>query len=73
MLLSELKENQSAVIASAEFEGTFGARLCDMGFRMGERVLCVKRGLFPSPILYFVNGSYIALRKNDAEKIGVVL
>jgi Fe2+ transport system protein FeoA len=73
MLLSELKEKQSAVITSADCGGAFGIRLSDMGFREGERVLCVKRGLLSSPILYSVNGSFVAIRKKDASKIEVVL
>jgi len=73
MLLSELKENQSAVISFCNCETDFGRRLCDMGFRSGERVVCVKRGLFKSPIIYLVCGSLTALRKADADKIEVVL
>ena len=73
MLLSELKENQSAVIASGPEKTVFDRRLCDMGFRRGERVVCIKRGFFKSPIIYSVCGSFIALRKSDAEIIEVVL
>ena len=73
MFLSELKENQSGVVEFCESETAFGRRLCDMGFRKGERVLCVKRGVFKSPIVYGVCGSLVALRKADADKIEVVL
>lgn len=73
MFLSELEENQSATVLFSDSKSLFGERLNDMGFRNGERVLCVKRGLFPSPIIYLVNGVYIALRKKDAGAIEVVL
>lgn len=73
MFLSELKENQSAVIAFSGSETPFERRLCDMGFRVGEKVCCVKRGFFKSPIIYSVCGSFVALRKADADKIEVVL
>jgi len=72
MFLSELKENQSAVILNSLCENAFDRRLCDMGFRSGERVDCVKRGLFKSPIIYSVCGSFVALRKVDADRIEVV-
>ena len=73
MLLSELKENQGANISFSDNQTRFQQRLNDLGFRNGERVLCVKRGLFSSPIIYFVNGAFIALRKKDAKRIEVVL
>ena len=73
MFLSELKENRSAVIAGSKASGAFADRLADLGFRKGERVLCVKRSLLSSPILYCVNGSFVALRKKDASSIEVVL
>ena len=73
MFLSDLKENQSAVIVFSDNKTRFEERLCDMGFRKGEKVLCVKRGLFSSPVIYSVGGSRVALRRADAKKIEVVL
>jgi len=73
MFLSDLKENQSAVIVLSENESAFGRRLCDMGFCEGERVLCVKRSVFGSPVLYRVKDSNAALRKADAKRIEVIL
>lgn len=73
MFLSDLKENQSAVIVFSEGESVFGRRLCDLGFCEGEKVLCVKRALFGSPVLYRVKESNAALRTADAKRIEVVL
>ena len=73
MLLSELKENQGARIAKIYVSGDFARRLRDMGFVEGEEVFCCKKSVFPSPILFSVKGSRIALRRSDAEKIEVAL
>lgn len=73
MLLSELQNNQSAVITGFMGSGRFFVRLCEMGFSKGERVVCVCRSVFGSPILFSVMGSNIAVRKSDAEKIEVSL
>ncbi|MBQ7203058.1 MAG: ferrous iron transport protein A [Eubacterium sp.] len=73
MFLSELKDAQSGVISSINFSCGYARRLMDMGFCHGERVRCVCRSVFTSPILYYVKGSNIALRKCDADKIEVTL
>ena len=71
MLLSELQNNHTAVITGFRGSDPFFVRLCEMGFSKGERVLCVCRSVFGSPILFSVMGSSIAVRKSDAEKIEV--
>ena len=73
MLLSDLKENQSATVLKNSISCNFGRRLRDMGFVEGEKVICIRKALFSSPILFSVKGSRIALRKKDAEKIEVRL
>ncbi len=72
MFLYELKEGQRAEISELFAEGEFSSRLRDMGFCEGEEIVCVKRAVFSSPVLYRVKGSMISLRKCDALKIGVV-
>lgn len=71
MFLSDLKENQSGVISSVDFDSAFSGRLGDMGFTVGERVVCVKKAVFSSPVLYNVKGANISLRTCDAKRIGV--
>lgn len=73
MFLSDLKENQCATIYCINFKNAFAKRLADMGFCKGEKVVCIKRSLFPSPILFNVKGTNIALRYDDAKRIGVIL
>ena len=71
--LAALDENQSATVKRLSFEKPFATRLQDMGFCRDERVICLKKSVFSSPILYGVKGAQIALRRADAAHIGVVL
>ena len=73
MFLYELKEGQRAEISELFAEGEFSSRLRDMGFCEGEEIMCVKKAVFKSPVLYKVKGSLVALRKAEAEEIEVVL
>ena len=44
-----------------------------MGFIKGNEISCVRKNFLGSPIAYQVEGSVVALRKNDAKMVGVVL
>ena len=72
MFLSELKDGQSGVISSIHADSAFSRRLGEMGFTSGERVQCLCRSAFGSPILYAVKGSTIALRRRDAERVVIL-
>ena len=72
MFLSELKDGQSGVISSINADSAFSRRLGEMGFTAGERVQCLCRSAFGSPILYAVKGSTIALRRRDAERVVIL-
>lgn len=71
MFLSDIKEGRCAVISALNFNSEFKIRLRDMGFCEGEKVLCIKKALLHSPILYRVKDSNIALRRVDAKRIEV--
>ncbi len=73
MLLYDLKEGQSGKLTALLFDTKLSERLRDMGFCEGEEIMCVKKAVFKSPVLYRVKGSLIALRKAEAEKIEVVI
>lgn len=73
MTLYQMKENDVGKIAYIDDQCVFNRRLFDLGVIAGQKVVCVNRGLFGSPIAYEICGSKIALRKNDAKMIGVVL
>lgn len=73
MLLSQMKENQTATITALDDNLSLSRRLRDMGFVAGQRINCNEIGLCGSPIAYTIRGTKIALRKKDADMIGVVL
>ena len=72
MTLSDMKEKQCGVIADVDSNSSFERRFYDMGFISGQRVICTNIGLTGSPIAYRIRGSKIALRKKDADRIGVI-
>lgn len=73
MMLSDLKEMQWATISGLPDDYIFSLRLCEMGLCQGQRVQCVTRSPFSSPILYCVKNSLLALRLADARNIEVRL
>lgn len=73
MTLSQMKENQSATITSVNAGNGLSRRLFDLGFIIGQKIDCTNIGLCGSPIAYNLRGCKIALRKKDADMIGVVL
>lgn len=73
MRLSELEEKQGAVILRLVAPRETAIHLRDRGFCEGERVLCLKKAVLGSPVLYFVKGTQMALRTADAAQIEVML
>ncbi len=73
MLLSELKDFQSGVISSLNFDVGFSRRLGEMGFSRGSRVKRICASPFGSPILFEALDGNVAVRKCDAERIEVTL
>ena len=73
MTLSQMKVNESGYIISIDNGSNFERRFSDMGLITGQKISCTNIGLFGSPIAYQIRGSKVALRKRDADRIGVVL
>lgn len=73
MILSQMKENDTGYITDINVNRSVLRRFYDMGFISGQTVCCTNIGIFGSPIAYQIRGSKIALRKTDAERIGVTL
>lgn len=71
MQLCDVPVGKYALIDSLDFPPLFCKRLRDMGFCEGETVECVSYAIFHSPILYYIKGSFVALRRCDASRIGV--
>ena len=73
MTIADMKENERGIILYIRKDCEIKRRLFDMGFIKGNEIRCVRRNPFGSPIAYNIEGSIVALRKPDAEKVGVAL
>lgn len=69
--LSSLHPGQRGRIAGMHVAEDIGQRLRDMGFVRGAVIECVYASPFGDPVAYFVKGTLIAVRNEDAEKIEV--
>lgn len=73
MLLSQMKTNQAAQITEISDSLKLKRRLCDIGFSCGQEIVKTNTGVFSSPIAYTIRGTKLALRKKDAQLIGVII
>ena len=69
--LASMHPGQCGRIAGIHVKEDIGRRLKDMGFVHGAGIECVYAGPFGDPVAYFVKGTLIAVRNEDAEKIDV--
>ena len=73
MTLADMKENDCGIISYISNDCKIKRRLLDLGFIKGNEISFERRNLFGSPIAFDVEGSVVAIRKNDAKNVGVVL
>lgn len=73
MKMSQMKEDQKAHVCSISIDTDIARRLFDMGLSVGKTVVCTNIAALGSPIAYEFCGSKIAIRKKDADEIGVIL
>ncbi len=71
MRLSELKENDRAIITKIKGRGQFRKRIIEMGFVKGKEIKVVKYAPLKDPIEYEIMGYQVSLRRNEAELIEV--
>ncbi len=72
MRLSNLKDNDKAVISNIRGRGAFRKRLTEMGFVKGQIVEVIKNAPLKDPIEYKIMGYNISLRREEANLINVV-
>jgi Fe2+ transport system protein FeoA len=72
MKLSELEINKTAAVKEINCEKSLKSRLNDLGMYEGSKIIPVLKSPFKEPRAYLINGSLIALRKSDCDKITVV-
>lgn len=68
VLLNELKVGEEAVVKELIASNR---RLWDIGLVPGTRVKCVLKSPLGDPVAYKIRGAIIAIRKEEALKIGV--
>lgn len=74
MKLSELQKDTKANIRSIDaLEDTNQIRLMEIGFVPGKEIRRLQSTILRGPISFEIEGTIIALSKNDAEKIEVVV
>ena len=66
--LNELKVGDEAVVTEVNSDNR---RLKDLGLVTGTRIKCVLRSPLGEPAAYRIRGAIMAIRKEDALKIGV--
>ena len=65
-VLTDLHPGQAARVTALDPRGELTARLAELGFLPGTRVVCVARAPLGDPTAYLVRGAVIALRGRDA-------
>jgi Fe2+ transport system protein FeoA len=73
MVLSDLKEGQSAVIDRIGGTGALRRRILEMGIIKGVSVYVEKYAPLRDPLELIVKGAHISLRVEEAAQISVVL
>lgn len=66
--LNELEVGKSAIVVSLLFEGNERRRMLDLGMIKGTLIEAVQKSPAGDPIAYFIRGTLIAIRSEDAEK-----
>lgn len=69
MNLNEIKLNEKAIIKKVECQGNIKRRLLDLGFIKGTEITPVLISPSKDPRAFYIRGSTIALRKEDAKNV----
>ncbi len=67
--LSDLKKGDKAIIKDIQLEGAMKRRLLDIGLIKDSKIECALESPFKDPKAYWIRGTLIAIRNNDASKI----
>lgn len=67
--LDKLIPGKTAHVKNINAAGTLKRRLYDLGFISGTLVKCLRKSPGGDPHAYFLRGTVIALRQEDAAKI----
>lgn len=70
--LDKLNINETAFIESVNINNDFRRRLLDLGFIKGSQITALYKSPSKNPTAYFIKGSVIAIRDEDARLIKVI-
>ncbi len=70
--LNSLPIGKTATIIKLNVKGAQRRRLLDLGITKEARIEAVQRSPYCNPTAYFVKGSLVALRNEDAKNILIV-
>ncbi|MBI3151197.1 MAG: ferrous iron transport protein A [Chloroflexi bacterium] len=68
-----LQPGQRAIITRINGAGALRRRFVEMGIIKGETILIERNAPMGDPVEYFIKGYHLALRKEEAAQIEVVL
>jgi Fe2+ transport system protein FeoA len=68
-----LRPGQRAVITRIGGTGPLRRRFVEMGILRGETILIERHAPMGDPVEYFIKGYHLALRKEEAAQIEVIL
>ena len=71
MRLSEMKENQTAIIVRVGGNGALRRRILEMGILKGSEIYVEKYAPLKDPIELIVKGYHVSLRVEEASQITV--
>lgn len=72
MRLSQLKDNEEAIITKVRGRGAFRKRITEMGFVKGKKIRVIKNAPLKDPVEYSIMGYDISLRRSEAALIEVI-
>ncbi|MDR0940647.1 MAG: 50S ribosome-binding GTPase, partial [Bacteroidales bacterium] len=70
--LSDLQNNETAVVSKVKGYGAFRKRITEMGFVQGTTVKTIKKAPLQDPVEYELMGYRVSLRKSEAAMIEIV-
>ena len=71
--LSELPQGTNCIVKNVNGDAAIRLRLMELGFVENEPVMVIKNAPLMDPVEYQVMDSHISLRRNEAEKIDVLV
>lgn len=70
--LNHLKIGKTAIVTKLDTIGPMRRRMLDLGIINGTKIKAIYQSPLKDPTAYFVRGTVIALRKEDAQQIQVI-